>query len=82
MEIMKLVAAGKLNLEECFVDLPPDLSIDDKRCEGVKLYNMFIHTSGYGWFMRDKMADMFLKLFVGLFIYLIKKGIYLRMLHI
>lgn len=48
MGIMKLVADGTLNLEDRLVDLLPDLSIGDKRCEGIKLWQMLTHTSGLG----------------------------------
>lgn len=48
MGIMKLVEEGKLNLDDKLVEILPELSIADKRCEDIRLYQMLTHTSGLG----------------------------------
>lgn len=44
--VMKLIEEGKIHMEDKLVDLLPYMSIADKRCNDIRLYQMLCHTSG------------------------------------
>ena len=46
--ILELAEDGKLSLEDRLVDILPELSIADGRCENVTIRQMLTHTSGIG----------------------------------
>lgn len=44
--IMRLIEDEKIDLNDKLVDILPYLSIADKRCEDIRLFNLMSHTSG------------------------------------
>ena len=45
---MKLVEDGEIALDDRLVDILPESSISDRRCENVTIQQMLTHTSGLG----------------------------------